>query len=65
MIVSSYRCIEQISEARRLYDQGQVEECQAIVQDVQNCSRNCGEISACTAALRIISRGMTLGVVGS
>ena len=60
MIVSSYRCIEQISEARRLYDQGHIPECQAIVQDIRDCSRPCGEMAACSAALRIISRGMSL-----
>ena len=65
MIVSSYRCIEQISEARRLYDQGLIQECQAIVQGVRDCSRPCAESSACSAALRIISRGMSSDMVGS
>ena len=60
MIVSSYHCIEQISEARRLYDQGHIPESQAIVQDIRDCSRPCGEMAACSAALRIISRGMSV-----
>ena len=60
MIGSSYKCIEQISEARRLYDQGQYPECLAIIEGVRLCSLQCGEGGVCAAALRIISRGMIL-----
>ena len=60
MISSSYRCIEQISEARRLYDQGLHLESMAIVESIRHCARQCSEESACSAALRIVSKGMRL-----
>ncbi len=65
MVGSSYRCIEQMSEARRLYDQGLYPECLAIIDSVRRCSLQCGEGGACAAALRIVSRGMVLADQGA
>ncbi|TAN69454.1 MAG: hypothetical protein EPN20_06100 [Magnetospirillum sp.] len=60
MIGSSYKCIELISEARRLYDLGRYPECLAIIEGVRRCSLQCSEGEACSAALRIVSKGMML-----
>lgn len=60
MIGSSYKCIEQISEACRLYDLGCYPDCLAIIEKVRRCSLLCSEGGACAAALRIVSKGMML-----
>ncbi|OAN52288.1 hypothetical protein A6A04_00920 [Paramagnetospirillum marisnigri] len=60
MIGSSYKCLTQISEARRLYDQGRYGECLRLIDDIRNCASLCGEHDVCTRALRLASRGMSL-----
>ena len=59
MTGTEYKCIEQIAEARRLYDQGRYPECLALIEVVRRCSLQCGGGGACSASLRIAAKGMT------
>lgn len=58
MIGSSYKCLSQISEARRLYDNGMYGECLSLIDDIRNCSIDCGESHVCSAALRLVSKNV-------
>jgi hypothetical protein len=60
MTGEAYRCISQLSEARRLYDQGQYPECLDLIEKVSRCTNRCGDDGACSAALRVVSKGMGL-----
>jgi hypothetical protein len=58
MVGSSYKCLSLISEARRLYDRGEYPECLRLIDSIRNCTADCGESDACSAALRLVSRSM-------
>lgn len=60
MTGEAYRCISQISEARRLYDQGQYPQCLDIIDKVSRCTTRCADDGACAAVLRVVSRGLGL-----
>jgi hypothetical protein len=42
-----------LSEARRLYGQGQYPECLRILESIRACSTQCGEQAVCATALRL------------
>lgn len=60
MVGASYRCLAQISEARRLYERGLHDQSIALIQTIRDCIAPCGEIALCTAALRLATRDMAL-----